>query len=364
MGLRPFLRPRGSQRRRRIEDLCYGTLWFPEITGREAMAQAAILLTATRHITVAAGMTHIYARDPVPAAAGQRTLEEAYPGRFLLGLWDGHPSLVEDIRSHRFGPPPATMRSYPDALDTAPFGPPDTAALPHRVLAALDPGMLALAAERARGATVLGMPVEYTRATRNVLGDDGLLAITQLCVLSRDRADTADLARTTAATALPNRREPPRGLGYENPDALDDRLVDALVAHGRAEYVAHRLQDHFDAGADHVSLNVPVRSSAGSPTCVSASAAVWGRVRRAARCPGMRSCPARTCRQVSGVADGAQHGLGERYRLLLLGRGPRCHAPEEPKGGRAVPSGVRRPRTSVQDGPVAGLSPAVVPRCG
>ncbi|MFF0309312.1 LLM class flavin-dependent oxidoreductase [Streptosporangium sp. NPDC004379] len=171
-----------------IEDLGYGALWIPETTGREAVAQAAILLAGTRRITVAAGMTDVYARDAVTAAAAQRTLEEAFPGRFLLGLWDGHPSLAEDVRGHRFGPPLATMRSYLDALDTAPFGPPATTASPHRVLAALDPGMLALAAERARGATVLGMPVEYTRTAREILGEDRLLAVTQLCVLGRDRA--------------------------------------------------------------------------------------------------------------------------------------------------------------------------------
>ncbi|MFE3717202.1 TIGR03620 family F420-dependent LLM class oxidoreductase [Streptomyces cyaneofuscatus] len=239
-----------------IEDLGYGTLWFPETTGREAMAQASILLSATRRMTVAAGMTDIYARDPVTAAAAQRTLDEAFPGRFLLGLWDSHPSLAEDIRGHRYGPPLATMRSYLDALDTAPFGPPGTATSPHRVLAALSPDMLALAAGRARGATVLGMPVEYTRTARTALGNDALLAITQMCVLSHDPAETADLARTTAAAALPNRRDLLRGLGYENPEALDDRLVDALVARGRAEDIAHRVQEHFDAGADHVSLHL------------------------------------------------------------------------------------------------------------
>lgn len=239
-----------------IEGLGYGTLWFPETTGREAAAQAAILLSATRHMTVAAGMTDIYARDPVTAAAAQRTLDEAFPGRFLLGLWDSHPSLAEDIRGHRFGPPLPTMRSYLDALDTAPFGPPDTAASPRRVLAALSPDMLALAAERARGATVLGMPIEYTRTARTVLGNDALLAVTQMCVLSNDLADTAGLARTTAAAALPNRRELLRGLGHDTPDALDDRLVDALVVHGRAEDIAHRVQEHFDAGADHVSLHL------------------------------------------------------------------------------------------------------------
>lgn len=238
------------------EDLGYGTLWFPETTGREAMAQAAVLLAATRRITVAAGMADIYARDAVTAAAAQRTLEEAFHGRFLLGLWDSHPSLAEDVRGHRFGPPLATMRSYLDALDTAPFGPPGTTTSPHRVLAALDPGMLALAAERTRGATVLGMPTEYTRTARKTLGDDGLLAVTQLCVLSRDRERTAELARTTAAAALPNRRDLLRDLGYVSPDALDDRLVDAIVAHGSAEDISGRVQEHLAAGADHVSLHL------------------------------------------------------------------------------------------------------------
>jgi alkanesulfonate monooxygenase SsuD/methylene tetrahydromethanopterin reductase-like flavin-dependent oxidoreductase (luciferase family) len=76
------------------------------------MAQAGILLSATQRIVVAAGTTDIYARDAVTTAAAQRTLDEAFPGRFLLGLWESHPSLAEDVRGHRFGPPLATMRSY------------------------------------------------------------------------------------------------------------------------------------------------------------------------------------------------------------------------------------------------------------
>ncbi|WP_433425142.1 TIGR03620 family F420-dependent LLM class oxidoreductase [Microtetraspora malaysiensis] len=239
-----------------IEDLGYNTMWFAETTGREAMAQAAILLSATRRITVAAGMTDIYARDAVTTAAAQRTLEDAFPGRFLLGLWESHPSLAADVRGHHFSPPPATMCSYLDALDTAPFGPLTTTVPPHRVLTALDPDMLALAAERTRGANVLGMPVEYTRIARATLGPDALLAITQLCVLSPDRSRTVELARTTAAATLPNRRTLLRDLGYKDADTLDERLVDAIVAHGPAEEIVHRVHQHLDAGADHVSLHL------------------------------------------------------------------------------------------------------------
>ncbi len=238
------------------EDLGYGALWFPETTGREAMAQAAILLSTTRRITVAAGMADIYARDAVTTAAAQRTLEEAFPERFLLGLWESHPSLAEDVRGHRFRPAPATMRSYLEALDAAPFGPPATPASPHRVLAALDPDMLSLAAEHTWGANVLGMPVEYTRTARAVLGPEALLAVTQLCVLSPDRSRTAELARATAAAALPNRRTLLHELGHQDADALGERLVDAVVAHGHAEAIARRVHEHLDAGADHVSLHL------------------------------------------------------------------------------------------------------------
>jgi len=155
-----------------------------------------------------------------------------------------------------FGPPLATVRGYLDALDAAPFGPPAATAPPHRVLAALDPGMLALAAERTWGANVLGMPVEYTRKARAVLGPDALVAVTQLCVLSPDRHHTAELARTTAAAALPNRRTLLHDLGHRDVDTLGDRLVEAIVAHGRAEDIAQRVQEHVDAGADHVSLHL------------------------------------------------------------------------------------------------------------
>ncbi|MEQ4724675.1 TIGR03620 family F420-dependent LLM class oxidoreductase [Nonomuraea sp. B19D2] len=237
-----------------IEDLGYPALWFPETTGREAMAQAALLLSATRQTVIATGTASVYARDAVTTAAAQRTFVEAFPGRFLLGLGISHPALVTGVRGHRFGPPLATMRRYLDAMDAAPFGPPILA--PPRVLAALGPRMLRLAAERARGAHPLGMPVEHTRHARSLLGPRPLLAVTQLVVVDPSRSRAAELARTHAAAALPNRLTLLRGLGFHNAGALDDRLVEALVATGGPEDIARRVGEHLDAGADHVSLHV------------------------------------------------------------------------------------------------------------
>src|SRR5215216_233211 len=45
-----------------LEELGYGALWFPEFRGREAYAQAALLLGATRRIAVVPGIANIYAR--------------------------------------------------------------------------------------------------------------------------------------------------------------------------------------------------------------------------------------------------------------------------------------------------------------
>ena len=107
-----------------IDELGYGAIWFPESRGREVMAQSALLLGATKRAVIAPGIASLYARDAMSMAAGQRTLCEAYPDRFLLGIGVSHRPSVEQIRGHTYGPPIATMRSYLDAMDAAVYLPP------------------------------------------------------------------------------------------------------------------------------------------------------------------------------------------------------------------------------------------------
>ena len=85
--------------------------------------------------------------------AGQHTLSEAYPERFLLGLGVSHARLVEGIRGHQYERPVAAMRRYLDGMDEAArvYRAAKPTASPPRVLAALGPRMLALAAERGPG---------------------------------------------------------------------------------------------------------------------------------------------------------------------------------------------------------------------
>src|SRR5438477_6071594 len=135
-----------------LEALGYEAIWFGEGVGtKECFTQAGQLLASTRRAVVATGIANLYARDPMAMANGARTLADAYPGRFLLGIGVSHaPSVAE--RGHDYARPLATMRRYLDAMDEALFMAVEPAEPAPRVLAALGPKMLELAAERTRGA--------------------------------------------------------------------------------------------------------------------------------------------------------------------------------------------------------------------
>lgn len=245
-----------------IEDLGYGTVWFGEATGRDAPTQAALLLSATGRIVVAPGVANIYRHDPGTLARAERNLAEAFPGRFLLGLGVGAPQ----FNDKPWGPPLATMRAFLDAMDAAVLTGAAPPAPPRRVLAALGPRMLALAAERTCGAHPYFLPVEHTARARGIVGPDALLAVHQNVVLHPDRAKARDIARAAIAPFLaridvvPSRWAQIRAVtGFDEADLADggsDRLVDSLIAAGDVDVVADRVRAQFDAGADHVCVSV------------------------------------------------------------------------------------------------------------
>jgi probable F420-dependent oxidoreductase len=244
-----------------LEQLGFGAIWFPEAVGREALTNAGLLLGATRRIVIATGIANIYARDPVTVAAGQKTLAEAYPSRFLLGLGVSHIPLVEQIRGHKYDKPVASMRAYLDGMDRAPYRAVPPSMSPIRVLAALGPQMLRLAAERAGGAHPYFIPPEHTARAREILGSDRLLAVEQAVVLETDSAKAREIARvhTSRYLALPNYVNNLRRLGFGDQDLVgagSDRLVDAIVAWGDMNAVIDRIRAHQSAGADHVCLQV------------------------------------------------------------------------------------------------------------
>jgi probable F420-dependent oxidoreductase len=260
-----FLDPRPAAEARElaaeVEQLGYGALWVPEAVGREPLVNAALLLGATERLVLATGIASIYARSPMTANAGVRTLSEAYPGRFLLGLGVSHQPMVEGILGLEYAKPLAAMRAYLDAMDAALYLGATPPHEPQRVLAALAPKMMGLAGARASGALSYFVPVDHTAAARSDLGPEGLLCVEQAVVLETDpdRAREAARSHTALYLTLPNYTNNLRRFGFDDDDLAgpgSDRLIDAVVAWGDLDAVAQRVQAHLDAGADHVCLQV------------------------------------------------------------------------------------------------------------
>jgi probable F420-dependent oxidoreductase len=248
---------------REIEGLGYGTLWYPEGLGtRESFTNAGVLLGATDRIRVASGIANIWGRDGVTTANAARVLADAYGDRFLLGLGVSHPRQV-DPRGHTYAKPVAAMRAYLDAMDEDPFVSPDGEAASRppvlRVLAALRPAMLRVAAEKALGAHTFLVPVEHTRRAREIMGADALLVPVQKVILTGGTTDARRRARAALAWYLdtPNYLDNLRWLGFGDADFENggsDRLLDSLVAAGDEDAILGRIQQHLDAGATGVAV--------------------------------------------------------------------------------------------------------------
>jgi len=247
-----------------IDRLGYGALWYPEGLGtRESFSNGALLLAASERMMIASGITNIWGRDPVSSANAARVLSDGFDDRFLMGLGVSHKRQV-DPRGHAYGKPVATMRAYLDAMDDDPFVSPQDEnpvkrPVVSRVLAALRPPMLELAAERAQGAHTYLVPVEHTRRAREIMGPDALLIVEQKVVLDADPAEAFRRARASIGWYLdtPNYRKNLEWLGYSESE-LDnggsDRLVNDLVAYGSEEAILARVQEQLAAGADQVAI--------------------------------------------------------------------------------------------------------------
>ncbi|MFF0745706.1 LLM class F420-dependent oxidoreductase [Streptomyces sp. NPDC004111] len=230
-----------------LEDLGYGTVWSG---GSPSLDDVAPLLQATSRIKVATGILSLWQHTAEEVAAQAARFEEQYPGRFVLGLGVSHGALAP-----QYAKPYSAMVGYLDALDAAPVPLPAG----RRVLAALGPKMLELAANRAAGAHPYLVTPEHTAQAREALGPDAFLAPELTVVLDRD----LEQARTTARgmlgmyLQLPNYTNNLLRLGFAEADFTgggSDRLLDALFALGDADRVAAKAQEFYAAGADHLAL--------------------------------------------------------------------------------------------------------------
>lgn len=237
-----------------------GSLWYGEAYGRNAFLQAQVALADTHTLVVGSSIANIWARDAFAARSAQATLGALHPGRFVMGLGVSHAPLVERLRGHDYRRPLAAMREYLQALDAREPVVADAAPAHPRLIAALGPKMLELAGELADGALPYLTLPDHTACARDILGPDRALIVEAGAVIGGD----ADTWRRRAHdhleiyTGLPNYRNSWYRQGFsedDTPRGGSNRLKSALVTHG-VDATLDRVQEHLDAGADHVAVQV------------------------------------------------------------------------------------------------------------
>ncbi|MEV0671018.1 LLM class F420-dependent oxidoreductase [Mycobacterium sp. NPDC050441] len=232
-----------------IEKLGYGALWVGGSPAAD-LSFAEPILERTQTLQLATGIVNIWTADADTVAESFHRIEAAHPGRFLLGIGVGHPEHTDEYRK-----PYDALVEYVDALDAAKV---PTSRL---VIAALGDKVLKLSARRSAGAHPYLTTPEHTAHAREVLGESVYLAPEHKVVLSTDSAAARAIGRDTVDfyLNLSNYLNNWRRLGFTEDDIAkpgSDKLIDAVVAHGTADAIAARLQQHVANGADHVAIQV------------------------------------------------------------------------------------------------------------
>ncbi len=233
---------------RLLEELGYQTVWVPGGIDDGVLASLDKLLDATSTIKFATGILNIWKHEPADVAAWFNGQSPERQSRVMLGLGVSHGPIIGDA----WAKPLAKMRAFLDGLDAA--GMPRD----HMCLAALGPKMLELSARRTAGAHPYMVSANHTAFARQTMGPDALLAPELGVVLESDPGKAREIARGLVMhyAQLPNYANNWRRDGFSDAEieGLSDRLIDALIAWGDIDAIAARLDEHFEAGADHVCL--------------------------------------------------------------------------------------------------------------
>lgn len=232
-----------------IESLGYGAIWAGGSPPAE-LDWVEPILGATESLQLATGIVNIWSADAGPVSESFQRIEQAYPGRFLLGIGVGHPEAVTEYQK-----PYDALTDYLDKLDE--YGVPKD----RRVVAALGPQVLKLSARRSAGAHPYLTTPEHTAEARALIGPDAFIAPEHKVVLTTDAEEARAVGRKALEIYLnlQNYLNNWKRLGFTEDEVAkpgSDRLVDAVVAYGTVDSIAARLEQHIDAGADHVPVQV------------------------------------------------------------------------------------------------------------
>jgi probable F420-dependent oxidoreductase len=234
---------------RQIESLGYGAAWIGGSPDAD-LAWVEPALAQTTSLQLATGIVNIWSAPAATVAESYQRIEKEYPGRFLLGIGVGHREHTQEYRK-----PYDALVEYLDDLDTA------CVPTSRRVIAALGPRVLRLSAQRSAGAHPYLTTPEHTAHARELVSNRVFLAPEHKVVLTADADEARAVGRQSIGFYfdLSNYVNNWRRLGFTEDDVRkpgSDKLIDAVVAHGTPDAIAARLNEHLDAGADHVAIQV------------------------------------------------------------------------------------------------------------
>ncbi|MDH3048117.1 LLM class F420-dependent oxidoreductase [Gordonia alkanivorans] len=247
-----------------LDELGFTALWIPDVGG-PVLDSVRNLLGATKKTVVATGILNMWMHEPHDVAAAHASFADEFGSRFLLGLGISHAPLIDAQEAGRYRKPLATTRAFLDGLDSAPQPVPADS----RVLAALGPKMLGLAADRTLGAHPYLVTPDHTATARETLGTGPLLAPEQTAIFAADRDEARSIGTKwlKGYLAMPNYANNLRRLGFTDEDltTVSDRLFDALIVWGDESAILSRIDEHRSAGADHVCVQVLQKDHRGFP---------------------------------------------------------------------------------------------------
>ena len=269
-----------------LPDLGYTDAWSAEMNGSDAFTPLALVALWSSRLRLGTAIAGIYTRGPALLAMNAATLAALAPGRFVLGIgvsstviveqWNGIPLAKPYQRSRdtlrflraalageRVSEEYETFSVQGFRLEAAPQPPPALA------LAALRPGMIALAASHADGAITNWLAPGDVPAVRAVAGPDcELIARVFVCpTTDADAARTIGRRLIAAYLTVPayaafqdwlGRGEALRPMqdAWAAGDrrgalaAIPDQVVDDLFVHGALEHCRERVAEYQAKGLD------------------------------------------------------------------------------------------------------------------
>ncbi len=283
----------------------YTDLWLGESAGADAVALLAMASVLAPSLHLGTAVLPAATRAPGLLAMSAATLAGLAPGRVSVGVGASSPTVVSDWGGAPYEQPVARTRDVVrflrralrgeriteqfDTFAVRGFALAEPPALPPPVLvAALQPGMLRMAAREAEGAVLTLVGEADLARVRAVTGPE-LTLVSWLMVCPYDSATALAQARTAARRMLvgyltvpayaaaadwhgradalaPMHEHWQAGRRREACAAIPDAIVDELVIHGAPAYCRERIEACRAAGVDVPVISVlPLNGDALTP---------------------------------------------------------------------------------------------------